>query len=317
MGGVVYMSRVTLKDIAQVCGVTPTLVSAVLNNRLGKITCVAEKKELILKTAGEMGYSPNILARSMVKKSVPVAALMFHHNDEERFFSGNGYFARRGASLTFALEKFQIESLLLFYRSEEEQIRKLESLWKKGMIGGVISNIFHNSHLEFVKCLKRLQIPHVVMGHPRGEVLGVCSSENYSFIPECHRRYGTKKAYLFQHCNGKEALFSWENIPDYVRFDHGPITASEEITADPENLIVFLGVEYLLRTKLKIAHPFVLEQESLSCLIPENCPRILYRDGDGGAGKAATLLAEWMEKGTPPPMETHRITGTEVIEKRF
>ena len=75
--------------------------------------------------------------------------------------------------------------------------------------------------------------------------------------------------------------------------------------------------EYLLRTKLKIAHPFVLEQESLSCLIPENCPRILYRDGDGGAGKAATLLAEWMEKGTPPPMETHRITGTEVIEKRF
>ena len=40
--------KVTLKDIADRCGVTPTVVSAVLNGRSGRISCSAEKRELIL-----------------------------------------------------------------------------------------------------------------------------------------------------------------------------------------------------------------------------------------------------------------------------
>lgn len=312
------MKRVTLKDIAQACGVTPTLVSAVLNNRLGKITCVPQKKALILKTARELGYQPNVFARSMVKKNVPVAALMFHHNDENPFYSGNGYFARRASMLTFALEEHKIDSLLVFFRSEEEQIRKLGSLWNKGMIGGVISNIFPASHLAFTAEVKKLQIPYVIMGNPRSEAVCISARDEYHFIRQCHEHYGTKRAFLLQENSGTPVLYPWYDLPGYYRFDYEPLPVSKEIAANPENLIVFLGAEYFLRSKVKFAHPFILEQEQLAYLVPEDIPHILYgRSSNTGAAMAAQLLADWMYHGKKPEECRHLLPQGEVIKMKF
>lgn len=310
------MSRVTLKDIASACGVTPALVSVVLNNRLGKITCVPEKKEQILKTAKEMGYHPNELARFMVNKYVPVAALMFHHNADSHAFSG-GYFARRSSLMTFALEEFQINPLLVFYRSEEEQISKLESLWHKGIIGGVISNIFHDSHLAFIAKLKELKIPYVIMGNPKTQALSVSERGDFKYTKEYMQLCGAKKTFLFQELGGKEVLFSWVDKPDYVRFDHGPIPATEEITADPDNLIVILGAEYILRSKLKFAHPLIMEQEHMAYLIPENLPNVIIRNSCTEGSVAAKLLWQWMSGGNAPEESHHYISQSTVIAKNF
>ncbi|MBE6374202.1 MAG: LacI family transcriptional regulator [Lentisphaerae bacterium] len=54
----------TLKDIAALCGVTPTVVSAVLNHRKGTVSCSEKKRRLIEKTAAELHYHVNSMARS-------------------------------------------------------------------------------------------------------------------------------------------------------------------------------------------------------------------------------------------------------------
>ncbi len=59
------MSMVTLKDIAEKAEVSISLVSKVVNNKMGNSTVSKEKAEKILRTAKEMGYVPNMSARSL------------------------------------------------------------------------------------------------------------------------------------------------------------------------------------------------------------------------------------------------------------
>ncbi len=58
-------SRVTLKTIAQRLGLTAGTVSAVLNSSAAARSIPDATKQRILKTAREMGYSPNYFARSL------------------------------------------------------------------------------------------------------------------------------------------------------------------------------------------------------------------------------------------------------------
>ena len=59
--------RVTLKDIAAAAGVSPAVVSAVLNNN-NAIRCSGEKREQILKLVRTMGYRPNRAAQALGKR---------------------------------------------------------------------------------------------------------------------------------------------------------------------------------------------------------------------------------------------------------
>ena len=308
------MSRTTLKDIARACGVTPTLVSAVVNNRLGKITCVPEKKRLILETARKLGYRPNVFARSMVKKHVPVAALMFNMTEANRV-RGSGYFAQRAAALTFGLEKYQIESLLVFYRSEEEQIEKFDALRSKGLIGGVISNLIPGSYMNFVPFLAGSGVPYVIMGRPRIPAVSVSPEGRCAFIGECLKRYGLRQAFLYQEMENRPVLFPWHDRPDYYRFDGAPVPAEESVTADPENLIVFLGADYYLRSTLHFAHPFIAEREQLEYLIPARIPYALFGSNASNSEQAVQLLAEWMLEGKAPRGDCRRtVPGGDLIK---
>lgn len=63
----------TIKDIAQLAGVSYGTVSRVLNNQPG---VNANTKERILKIMEEVGYQPNAIARSLVKQQSNTIALM-------------------------------------------------------------------------------------------------------------------------------------------------------------------------------------------------------------------------------------------------
>ena len=64
---------VTIKDISRACGVSPSTVSKVLN---GYTDISRDTVELVFRTAGEMGYTPNSVARSMVKRYTNVLGLI-------------------------------------------------------------------------------------------------------------------------------------------------------------------------------------------------------------------------------------------------
>jgi len=62
-----YMSkkRVSLKDVAKSVGVSPTLVSIVLNGKVKEFRISEKMAEKVVATAKEMNYSPNVAARNL------------------------------------------------------------------------------------------------------------------------------------------------------------------------------------------------------------------------------------------------------------
>ena len=98
----------TIKDIARVTGVSATTVSNVIHGKSGRVS--AETIEKINKAINELGYVPNMSARSLVSNSSKVIGMINHivpHNESnimedpfqssfigaiERVLRENGYY---------------------------------------------------------------------------------------------------------------------------------------------------------------------------------------------------------------------------------
>ena len=72
------MAKVTLKMIAERCGVSTAVVSACLNGKNKKIGCSPAKAEEIRKAVAEMNYVPSVFARSIRTKVVPIIGALFY-----------------------------------------------------------------------------------------------------------------------------------------------------------------------------------------------------------------------------------------------
>lgn len=300
------MKRATIRDIAERCGVSHTIVSAVLNRPWVRSRCSKEKCELIRQTARELHYQTNTLAQAMALQHVPVAALMLRSTGKDNIYREVD-FSDRAPRFMWAMQEYQIEVLTVFYRNEEEQVERFESLLSRGLIGGVASNIIPFSHRKILKAFRNSGIPYVVFGHPAVPALSVRMKNDYSFVKEAHRRLGTRKCFLMQEENNAQILFPYEDVEDYDRFDYKPVPAVDEITNDPGNLILILGSEFYLRSERKFAHPLILERSLYKYLIPDGVSYALYDPDTVNCEKTgADLLYQWMQ-GKQPAEQEYRL----------
>lgn len=77
--------NVTLKQIAEEAGVSTTTVHRVLNDKEG---CGEELKAKILRIAKEQGYTVNVSASSLRKKTIHIGLVFPSRNESSRFFMG-------------------------------------------------------------------------------------------------------------------------------------------------------------------------------------------------------------------------------------
>ena len=300
----------TLKDIASRCGVTPTVVSAVLNHRKGTVCCSEKKRRLIEKTAAELHYHVNIMARSIVQQRIPIVALMFHKN-QVRDKIMDRYFAATASELNFQLLQYDLESLLAFYRSEEEQIGRFQSLVNTGLIGGVISNLIPDSNASFVQALQASGIPYVLLGTPQIPAVSIRAAHGMPSAPvqKLIRHVHAGNCYLHRMFDGEHllALYRKRSAPVW------DIPVSPELTENPENLILSYGAEFYWKLKqlMTVANPAIVEEQGFEYLIPPGIPYLLAA-GDPSAGRparAAALLSDWMKRGIVPPSEVITLSG--------
>ena len=157
------MQRVTILDIAKRCGVTPAVVSSVLNGAGRRSRCSEEKRQFILQTAEEMNYHPNVFARSMVTRQVPVVLLMLPLDPRHIAFSSR-YFAESVAGASMVLNENGLETIVAIYQNEEEQVARFTDLVRKGIIGGVISDTISGCNGKFIQALFESKLPYVLQG---------------------------------------------------------------------------------------------------------------------------------------------------------
>jgi LacI family transcriptional regulator len=146
--------RVTMKQVADLCGVSIGAAARALNNTPG---VNSRTKEKILRVSRELGYRPHLVARSLrTGKTMTIGVVVC--DLDNRFF----------AQLVSALETTAKESGYFLYLTLSNHNLDQERACLEHLAGLNVDGILvvpTNSGNEFVQFVKSLQVPVVTMGN--------------------------------------------------------------------------------------------------------------------------------------------------------
>lgn len=152
MRGVVM--RVTLQDIADICGVSRGTVDRAINN---KPRIHPETKQRILKVAKELGYRPDLVARSLAMgKTMSLGIVVFDIL--------NRYFAQLVNSIENEAKKHgYFVNITLQEKDPEMEIRLINELVDRRVDGLILCPVSKGK--DFVNFLKKLPVPKIIIGN--------------------------------------------------------------------------------------------------------------------------------------------------------
>lgn len=141
---------ITTNDLAKLCGVSRTTVVRALNNT-GRINDAT--KQLILDTAKEHGYKPDLLARSLAKgKTYTIGMVVLD--------SKNRYFAQMISAVSAEAEKLGYGvNINLHNNNPKKEVEKLKRMAAYKLDGIILSSI--NQGEEYRRFLEELGVPIV------------------------------------------------------------------------------------------------------------------------------------------------------------
>ena len=148
------MSKYSISDIAEICGVSKSTVSRVINN---KPDGVSEKtKNRVLKVIDELNYRPSLLARSVATKHSELIGLIIPDISNlfypEIIHGVSTYLAKHGYSMILAHSGY----------NQETEKELLLSMVDKRVDGVIICSGISNE--EFLKEYKKYEIPLASIG---------------------------------------------------------------------------------------------------------------------------------------------------------
>ena len=233
----------TLKDIALRCGVSSAIVSTVLNGKEGQMKCSAAKREQIFRVAGELEYHPNILARSIREKRIPIIGVFLRQSQTPSHILNRSISSRLGA-ITTILNKMQYEVLFVPYSDPAEQYTRMKSLIARGLLGGIVTNIDYNDNKEICQLLHDSKLPYLVLGKPALPDTYCLYTSNAALEKLCEQVAVKKKCVRCISVEpGAEDLLIYRAMP----FPDGHIWAELAITQEealkdvPHTLFVIMG----------------------------------------------------------------------------
>ncbi len=312
------MSKVTLKMIAERCGVSSAVVSACLSGRNKKIGCSSAKAEEIRKAVAEMNYVPSVFARSIRTKEVPIIGALFYA-ESETWQLHQRYFQAHLMEMTFLFNREDLEVAFIPYHSEEEQLKRLQRVVSRGMIGGVVSNIMTHSHVAFCSYLKECGLPHMVMGKPSVE--GVYSvdydlNDMISVLKRLFLASGLKHCFRVFARNGEVVFFS--GISDAFSWNPDRMFTLHDVMGIADDAYFIIPgheiLNYMRYRGFSPPHILLCEQAS-EFLMPSAEYDLVVADVQSNRiHYIAAALSRWMKHGEKPENISHIVSDYGSIE---
>lgn len=155
--------RTTIKDIANLAGVSLGSVHCALN---GKPGVGDETRARILRTAKQLGYHPNAIAASLKRKSLKIAAVIPELSGENRFH----YQAVKDGITDYVktLQDYNVELITVSYAESETeaQVSEMNSLAARDDISGIVSvGYTPTTGIISLRKAEEKQIPTVLVGN--------------------------------------------------------------------------------------------------------------------------------------------------------
>ncbi|MFD3840849.1 LacI family DNA-binding transcriptional regulator [Streptomyces sp. NPDC058642] len=153
-------SRVTIKDVAARAGVSKGAVSLAFNHKPGLSETTRDR---IFKAARELGWAPNLTARTLAGSRVDVVGLAICR--PARLLGLEPFYMEFISGVESVLTEHACSLLLRLVRNVEEEVGIQESWWRGRQIGGAILVDFRPDDPR-VESAERLGMPVVAVGDP-------------------------------------------------------------------------------------------------------------------------------------------------------
>jgi len=155
---------ITIKDVADLAGVSPSTVSRVIHNN-PKIS--EDTKKIVNAAMEKLKYHPNAVARSLANSSTKTIGLILPNSSDDLFTRPFFIEAMRGISIYAQSSNYNL--MYCFSKSEEEEVQFIRNYINSGWVDGIV--LFTARKED--KCIAYLQkrdFPFVVIGQPeKGE----------------------------------------------------------------------------------------------------------------------------------------------------
>lgn len=169
-------NQVTLSDVAKKAGVSPSTVSRVISNspRISKAT-----KEKVHKCMDELGYYPNVIARSLAKNKTGNIGVIMPTRSEDIFL--NPFFpeALRGIVKSAANSGYDI--LLSTNTELENELNSIKNLTRGSRVDGIVlmSSKIDDESIDY---LSSIDFPFSLIGSPYKADNGINHVDNDNFM---------------------------------------------------------------------------------------------------------------------------------------
>jgi LacI family transcriptional regulator len=149
--------KIGIKDIAKQANVSIGTVDRVLHNRneVSKTT-----RELVLKIIDELGYTPNLLAKSLSSKIKYTIAVLIPDP------GNNAYWEKplegiKAAAREIKKFNFELQIATFNYSNENSFIEKASEILESNPSGFIFAPVFYESSLKVVEKCDQLDLPYV------------------------------------------------------------------------------------------------------------------------------------------------------------
>ena len=151
---------VTIKDVAERCGVSPSTVSRVISKspRISKATT-----ERILACMDELGYYPNAIARSLARNKTGTIGVIMPTTSEEVFL--NPFFPEAMRGITKAAAKADYDILLSSNSEKDEELKVIQNFIRSSKVDGIVL-MSSKMNDECIEYLCEINFPFSLIGTP-------------------------------------------------------------------------------------------------------------------------------------------------------
>jgi LacI family transcriptional regulator len=150
-------SKTGIKDIAKLANVSIGTIDRVLHNR-GEVSKTTSEK--ILKIIDELGYTPNLLAKSLSSKITYTISVLIPDPES------NAYWEKpldgiKAAAREIKKFNFELQISTFEYSNENSFIEKSNEILESDPSGFIFAPVFFNSSLKVIEKCDQLELPYV------------------------------------------------------------------------------------------------------------------------------------------------------------
>ncbi len=154
---------VTIKDVARMAKVSPSTVSRVISDSKSISEPTKERVRAAMK---ELGYHPNVIARSLIRRSSQALGVVLSRSAESAF--SNPFFAEILRGISKVTQRCQYSLVLATAENYKEEARQCLQMVMERRVDGVII-LASRVNDQLIENLSETEHPFVVVGRVDGD----------------------------------------------------------------------------------------------------------------------------------------------------